>query len=182
MAFTPEVLRRRARRAYELGRLRLAVPWAILAGTVGLLATSVTGTGAFGVCLAMFAAGMTAFSVWYGRHLGRGVWPGIWMGGLAVLLALVALTCVGRGATSFLECRLPCLVAGILIAAGALYRTRRGAAPRETLLTLVGTVAIGTPLAMIGCAGVGLGGVLALAVGLSLGSTPVIASALRASR
>jgi hypothetical protein len=180
MAFTPDLFRRRARRAYELGRLRLSLPWAALAGTLGLLATAATDTGLAGVCLAVLAAATTATCVWYGGHVGRGVWPGLWVGGLALMLTLVAWACVGGGATSFLQCRVPCVVAGMLIAGGAMYHSQREVAPREALLTLLGTAAIATPLALIGCVGLGLGGMAALAAGFALGSMPAILRAVRA--
>jgi hypothetical protein len=181
MAFTPEVFRRRARRAYELGRLRLSLPWAVLTGSVGLLGTLVTGGVVFGVTMSLVACAAAITCVWYGRHVGRGVWPGIWVGSVAMLLALVAWVCVGRGGNSFFECRLPCVLAGLIVTGGAVYHRRRGAAPREALLTLVGTVAIATPLALIACHGVGVGGVVGLVAGLALGSAPVFLRALRAN-
>ena len=181
MAFTPDVFRIRARRAYELGRLRLSLPWAVLTGTVGLLGTLIIGGGAFGVAMSLAACLAAVACVWYGRHVGRGVWPGTWVGSVAMLLALVAWVCVGRGGNSFFECRLPCVLAGLIVTGGAVYHSRRGAAPREALLTLVGTVAIATPLALIACHGVGIGGVVGLVAGLALGSAPVVLRALRAN-
>jgi hypothetical protein len=179
MAFTPEVFERRARRAYELGRLRLSIPWAILAGTIGLLGTSVTGAGWFGITLSLLAASAAVACVWYGRHLGRGVWPGVWVGSVAMGLALTAWACVDRGATGFLICELPCAAAGAIIAIGAAFHSQRAAAARETLLTLLGTVSIAAPLALIACGAVGLGGIAGLAAGLALGSTPVVIRAFR---
>jgi hypothetical protein len=181
MAFTPELLRRRARRAYEIGRLRLALPWAVAAGAVGLLGTAATSAGLFGVSMALTAALATAACVWYGRHPGRGVWPGIWVGSLAMLLALFAWVCEARGSSGFLQCQLPCLVAGIVITAGATYHAQHGATPRQSLATLLATVSIATPLALIVCVGVGFGGLLGLAGGLAVGSGPLVVRALRAS-
>jgi hypothetical protein len=181
MAFTPELFKRRARRAYEVGRLRLSVPWAVLAGTLGLLGTALTGGGGFGLAMSMLAAAGAVVCVWYGRHVGRGVWPGVWVGSLAMLMALFAWTCAGRGATGFLECRLPCVVAGVIIAAGAAFHVGRTAAARDALLTLLGTASIAIPLALIACRAVGIGGMVGLAVGLALGSAPAMWRVLRAS-
>jgi hypothetical protein len=182
MAFTPDQLRARARRAYELGRLRIAIPWAILTACVGLLETAVTSAGVFGIAMSLLAAVTTVGCVWYGRQVGRGVWPGIWVGSLAMMLALVAWACASRGSVGFLECRLPCVIAGILITAGAVHRSRGLDAGSGALATLLATVAIATPLALIACVGVGLGGVLGLLAGLALGGTPLVWNALRAVR
>jgi hypothetical protein len=179
MAFTPEILHRKARRSYELGRLRVAVPWAILVGSVGLLGTAVTGAGVLGIGLALFAAAAACACLWYGRQLGRGVWPGVWVGTLGLVLALVAWVCVGRGATSFFECRLPCVLAGFVIAFGGVYRGNRSASANDDLATLAGTVLIAAPLALIACIGVGVGGIAGLTAGLTFGSAPAILRALR---
>jgi hypothetical protein len=181
MAFSAEVLRRRARRAYELGRLRAAVPWAILVAAIGLLASRLVNAGGFGLAMTVAAGAAVVGCVSHGRQLGRGVWPGVWVGSAAVVIALVAWVCEGRGASSFLQCRLPCLLAGIAIGAAAVYHRARGTSAADNLITLLATAAIATPLALIVCAGVGLGGVLGLGAGLILGSLPLVVQAARAA-
>src|SRR5688500_4722469 len=107
MASTLEDLRERSRRAYELGRVRVALQWAVLVAALGLVASMAAGAGLFGLWMAAVATAAAGLCVWYGRSLGRGVWPGIWVGSLAVALALFARACAVQGATSFFECTLP---------------------------------------------------------------------------
>ncbi len=182
MAFTPEVFRHRARRAYELGRVRVAVPWSILIAAVGLLSSRLTGAGAFGVSMALLSAAIAAFCVWYGREPGRGVFPGLWVGTVAMSLALVAWVCGARGGGGFVECQLPCVLAGLLISAGAAHNARRTAGPRVVPATLLATVAIATPLTLIACVGAGVGALVGLAIGLAVGGAPAVVSLLRADR
>jgi hypothetical protein len=182
MAFTRDQFRSRARRAYELGRVRIAIPWAVLTAAVGVLETVITQAGVFGIAMSLMASFVTFGCVWYGRHAGRGVWPGLWVGSLAMMVTLVAWACASRGSVGFLECKLPCVLAGVLISVGAVHRSRAPDRRSGDFATLLAAMAIATPLAMIACFGIGLGGVLGLLAGLALGSTPLVWSALRAAR
>lgn len=178
MAFTPDELKRRARLAYEIGRLRMAAPWAVLLAAIGLLGTIVTGAGGFGFAMTAVSCLTAVMFVWHGQSLGRGVWPGAWVGGAAMILAMIAWICEAHGSTSFVECRLPCIIAGVAIGAAAVSHARRGDDPRAGLTTLLATAAIATPLALIVCAGLGTGGMVGLAAGLAVGSAPAVARAI----
>ena len=168
----------RARRAYELGRARraawTAAPTIAVAIVAGLMSPRPGGVALAGVALYATAALLH----WRGRHLARGVLPGVAAGLVPFAAAhaarLYGHVCTPEGCVS--TC-LPACLAGGLVAGAALTRMawrsgrlRASWAPACTVAALTGA---------LGCACVGFGGLMALAVGLLAGAVPL---ALRPAR
>jgi len=115
-------LKQRARRLYEVGRLRAALGWSIpaliLAALVALIVRQMSIPLAIGVALYAASVGL----LWWGRAPGRGVLPGLVFGLVPLSAAVIANfyghTCVGADCMRI--CTLTCvgggLVAGLLIA------------------------------------------------------------------
>jgi len=179
----PSDLSRRARRAYELGRLRagLRATWPLL--FIAPIALAMRGAPAAGATL-VAAAGLAALVValvWRGGALARGVALGF-LAGLPLLLvpavwmAIRSPTCaecemMGMGLAGDLwhECLLVCAGAGLV--AGALVGLRSVRTPDGARYGLSAALVAGATGAL-GCALVGLIGVLATFGGLALGALP----------
>ncbi|MDC0745452.1 hypothetical protein [Polyangium mundeleinium] len=173
----------RARRAYELGRLRStakilvylapAVALALLGGSAGIAWT--VGVGA---ALGMSAVGL----LWRGGALGRAVRPGLMAGAIPLLAPLVLRAtghCCMAGACSPLclpVCTSAGLAAGIVVGLRAVGESegRRG-------FTLSASV-IAALMGALGCMGMGLGAVGGMAVALALGSAPLAVVGMRLGR
>lgn len=168
-------LQRRARRAYEWGRLRSAVPGALHA--VGLTVLAVLlwhrvkpSTLVLGALLALLCLGLG----WWGRQWGRAVTPGLLAGLFPLLLPFVVSgaghVCYTGGCRAF--CLMTCvgggLAAGAFLSLAAL-RERQG---HGAFLLASGTVA--TLCGALSCILYGLSGVLGVVAGLALISTPVL--------
>lgn len=168
-------LQRRARRAYEWGRLRAAVPGAMPA--VGLpflvlllehrLKPSVL---LMGGVLVLVCLGLG----WWGRQWGRAVTPGLLAGLVPLLLPFVVR---GAGHVCYTGgCRVFCLMTFVVggLAAGALlsFASLRLPEGRERFILASGVVA--TLCGALSSILYGLSGVLGLVAGLALISTPVL--------
>jgi hypothetical protein len=163
---------RRARRAYESARLRRA---AVAFAPVLLLMTATALVGhRFGYTLA-FGSALFALGVgllWYGRSAKQAVLPGVAAGLVPLLFALCAKQahgCVGDHCMMF--CVPACLAGGVIagIVVGSVgVRKGRGlgfwfAASGVTLLT-----------GAMGCACVGVPGLIGLALGYAVTTVPAL--------
>ncbi|XXF76982.1 hypothetical protein P2318_28590 [Myxococcaceae bacterium GXIMD 01537] len=168
-------LERRARRAYEWGQLRAALPGALHAMgpflMVLLLAHRVRASqGALAALLVLGCLGLG----WRGRSWRRAVTAGLLAGLVPLLLPFVVSgaghVCYTGGCRAF--CLMACvgggLGAGVLLSLMAL-RVREG---RERFILASGAVAI--VCGSLGSVLYGLSGVLALVAGLALVSTPML--------
>ncbi len=184
---------RRARRAYELARVRAGVraAWPLLG--IAPMAIALRGTALVVPTLAA-AAGLgllVVVLVWRGGALARGVGLGF-IAGLPPLLA-PALWALARGSCGgecdiaamglagemWSECLLTCGVAGL--ASGALVGWRSAGVPRSGSHALSAALVAGATGAL-GCALIGLVGVLGIFIGLAVGAAPVLlARSARAS-
>jgi hypothetical protein len=160
---------RRARRAYELGRLRTKLPLAALA--VPFVALSSQACGRLAPALAggaVLALAVVACAL-RGEAWGRAVAPGLGIGATGFVLPVSALlsgVCpLGNQPTALVACALGGLVAGVFLAA----RCLRGRASRAELLA---TGSLAGLTAAIGCAAAGLGGILGMAAALALSAAP----------
>ncbi|HLV64401.1 MAG TPA: hypothetical protein VKY73_01255 [Polyangiaceae bacterium] len=163
-------LRKRARFAYELGRLRLSILGVVPVLLVVLAAASVANrpasTLAFGAATILAGGAL----LWYGREPRKAVFPGIAAG----LVPLVLSLCAGRvhtcgvngcGTLCVPACALGGVVAGLAVARVA---ARRGLGlwffiPASALCLLTGAM---------GCACLGYSGVVGLVVGFGAGLVP----------
>jgi hypothetical protein len=169
-------LQRRARRAYEWGRLRAAVPGAMHA--VGLTFTAVllehrvrASTLILGSLLVLLCLGLG----WWGRQWGRAVAPGLLAGLFPLLLPFVVSgaghVCYTGGCRAF--CLMTCVGGGLAAGAVLSLATLRANGEERTRLILT-SGAVATLCGALGCTLYGLSGVLALVAGLALVSTPVL--------
>lgn len=170
-----EALELRARRAYELGRVRLAVlaaaPVAVACGVLFLTyarrGSWILGVGGLVVALVLVAS-------WWGRELGRSVVPGVVSGAIPLALACAAQgvghVCTDDGCVSL--CVPACLVGGLV--AGALVGRFAGRAPATSGM---GAVVLAGLTGSLGCSCVGLGGVAGLLLGLFVAGVPAFALA-----
>lgn len=148
----------RALRAYEIGRVKRALPWALPAVALAALAG---GGVAVAVVLGLTLVGLR----WAGREPGRGAAPGLAIGllGFAVPVgweAWNASCCAGGGCAP--NCLAVCTAAG-LGAGVVLWRhlTRTGAS-RTTALAALGVASLTTGIGCLQLGTLGLVGVGAL--------------------
>ncbi|OJH35643.1 hypothetical protein [Cystobacter ferrugineus] len=168
-------LQRRARRAYEWGRLRSAIPGALpavgLTGMVVLLRHHMKPSLlVLGGLLTLLCLGLG----WWGRRWGRAVAPGLLAGLFPLLLPFVVSgaghVCYTGGCRAF--CLMTCVGGGLAAGAFLSLAALRLPEGRERFLLASGSVA--TLCGALGCVLYGLSGVLGLVAGLALISMPVL--------
>lgn len=172
MASETDVLKQRARRLYELGRLRGALGWSIpaliLAALVAVVVRQASIPLAVGVTLYAASVGL----LWWGRDPGRGVFPGLVFGLVPLGAALIANfhghACIG--AACFRICTMACfgggLVAGLLMARVAV----RSANPMALFL---GGASVAFLTGVMGGACMGVYPVIGMGVAIAFGLVPV---------
>jgi len=164
----------RARRAYELGRAKIALQ---AMGAAALLATAAVVLGRpvaqIGL-LAVFLLPLAGALAFRGRAAGRAVWPGLVAGGTAMLLPL-AVVVAGHawlGPDCMRFCLPACVVGGAVAGAAiALLAARQADGEREFLL---GGIAVAALAASLGCALAGSAGLLGMAMGAVVASAPIL--------
>jgi hypothetical protein len=163
-------LQRRARIAYEFGRLRLALlgvaPLVVVVAVAACVAQRPASTLAFG--LATIAVG--AIMLWFGRDAQRAVLPGVAAGLVPLVLALCANnmhSCGLEQCSTFCvpACALGGVVAGLAVASVGNQR-------RAGVWFWVSASGLALLTGAMGCACVGYSGVLGLAVGFAAGMVP----------
>ena len=162
MTSVEEMLERRARWAYEMGRLRRALLWVlpVLALVVLALAlqSSVGSSLLLGSGIALAAVGMS----WWGRDLGRAVSVGLGAGAIAAafpaLVRTCGVCCIAGGCTSW--CLIGCVGGGA--AAGMLIgRMARTASNRFAYAVAGSVLALGVGALTCQMFGtIGMGGLL----------------------
>jgi hypothetical protein len=153
-----QLLSRRARRAAEWGRLRVATritvavaPLVLLAVLIGNRAAAVT---VIGTVLLIVCIGLG----WRHADGGRAARTGLALGAIPMIVALV--TCV---------CGVGCLVAGLIAGCGSAWSAMRLAPPRRLAMwARLGLVASLTTA--LGCVGLGLGSALVIIAAMAAGS------------
>jgi hypothetical protein len=170
MDSTDAGLEQRVRRAYEIGRARWAVLGFLPALALPAIVMCVDGVSLRTVLLGlgMFALGVVL--LWLGRDRARGVLPGL----VAGLLPLVGALCAPRmhvcmAGQCMSVCLAVCAGAGLLGGAGIGFVAHR----LRASVWFIGTAsAVTLATGALGCACVGLGGVLGMAGGFALGLIP----------
>lgn len=172
------LLERRARRAYELGRVRRALlgvaPVLLIIGSAAWFGNRPTSAVWFGLTTVVGGATM----LWYGRDPQRAVLPGIAAGLIPLVAALCAShvhACGPNGCTSLCmpACTIGGALAGLVVAS---VGNRRRAGPwfwvsASTLAFLTGAM---------GCSCIGYSGVFGLGAGFSVGILPGLARRITA--
>jgi hypothetical protein len=171
-----DALARRARRAYEIGRLRAALGWMVWPIAVAALAgIAGTSTPAFAISIGVLLSIAVVLGRFRGGIAGRAIVAGMAAGSVAFVLAWIAVLacgdgCAPRGATT------ACIATGLAIGglAGFSFRLPHNARAIHVLEALLVTAACGA----LGCAFAGLGAVLGLLGGVAA-SVPVVVWRLR---
>lgn len=179
MAVPDAVLMARARRAYEWGRLRAALPLASVVVPMIALSLVVCGSGlaALGFGAALFAVLVAAS--WRGQSYGRGARAGLLAGLVPFTLPIaqggVSLCVSGVGVASTAVCVAGGTLGGLAIA--AVVRRREGATAQS--LSFLAALVVAGLAGSLGCLMLGVVGVLAMGAGLVLGATPALVVAAR---
>jgi hypothetical protein len=171
-------LEARARRAYELGRLRAALRLAPLvlaaAGAAIVCGRPLPMTCALAVALLLLSVGLA----YAGGSAGRAVYPGLLAGAAPLaaplLMATVGHACFGPACASL---GLPACILGGSLAGVVIARTT---ARRDADLPFVlGALAVAALTGALGCTIAGAAGVLGMLAGVVVGGAPVLAAARR---
>jgi hypothetical protein len=174
---TTDLLAARARRAYELGRLRQALrlaPAALFAAGLALACGRPAGLScALGAALLLAVVGLS----FRGQSAGRGVVPGLLAGVMPLALPLATRTlgfaCFGHSCAAL--CLPACVAGGAAAGALVAWFAARERAGEASFIVAAATVA-----ALAGCLGctlAGVAGVLGLLAGTVLGGAPVLLAA-----
>jgi hypothetical protein len=160
-----ERLTKRARRAYELGRIRRAL-WVIaFIAPIGALCVLLSPRKGECLCLLVVLLAFVIGMRWHGRRAGGNASVGLIAGALplaaGILLALEPSICGGPGC--ILGASLVALVAGVWIA----WRLRHESESLDGYLAVAGIAVLS---ASVGCIALGLIGVLGVVIGIALGS------------
>ena len=173
MAPIEALLELRARRAYELGRLRWSLRFApaVMAAAAAAVAAGrpAAVSCAFGAALLPLVVALA----YAGGSVGRAVVPGLESGAAALAMPLLVGT-LGRacfGPACMFLCLPACVVGGAL--AGAFIARRAAREEREPGFVLAALAVAGLTGAM-GCTMAGLAGVGGMLAGVVLGGAPVL--------
>ncbi|HTO97545.1 MAG TPA: hypothetical protein VMK66_10920, partial [Myxococcales bacterium] len=178
MAATELALEARARRAYELGRLRWALRSAPLALAAGAAALACGRPLALTCGLTFALLVLSTALAFAGGPAGRAVGPGLAAGFLALAMPLLMATlghaCFGP------ECMrygLPiCMAGGAL---GGLVIARSALRAQPALRFVAAAAAVGALTGALGCTIAGAAGVLGMLAGAVLAGAPLLAAARR---
>lgn len=176
-------LRADVRRAYERGRLRMALRAAALAAPMIVLSLAAGQTPIMSSLVGAALAALATYLRWRGQAWGRAVVPGLLAGSAPLALPLLLRSsghcfiggacCIGGACWS--GCLIGCVLGGVLagvtigIAAAAEHRQRGAFLLSATLLASITGV--------LGCAIVGTAGIAGMAVAVVVSSLPVAALA-----
>jgi len=167
----------RARRAYELGRAKVASKAMGAAAVLALAAVTLGRSPAQIAFLAVLLVPLVGALAFRGRAAGRAVWPGLLAGGVAMLLPLGVV--MGGDAWVGIDCMrfcVPaCVVGGALTGAAiASLAARQDSGESEFLL---GGIAVAALTASLGCGLAGGAGLVGMAIGAVVGGAPVLVAA-----
>jgi hypothetical protein len=156
----------RAERAYERGRFLAGLRAAAFVIPLMLVSFGCCGRPSVSVFIAAALAVLVTVLVWRGGALARGVAPGYAAGILPLAVPLVALPIFERSGLAGVVPLAACVAGGIASGAIVAFYASREEDDKPGFVLSCGSVA--TLAGSLGCVIVGLGGVLAMAVGLVL--------------
>jgi hypothetical protein len=168
---------RRARRAYELGRLRSALRVALYVAPMTALSLIECPRPDCNVIVGLALIAVTAGLLWRGQAYGRAVFAGLLAGSVPLLAPMLVRTgghcCIGGACWAI--CMEVCIgggfLAGTIVGVRALsQRTSRGA-------FFAAAVAVAALAGSLGCVIGGVVGVIGMAAGMIVGSTPLVLGA-----
>ena len=166
------LLRGKAKRAYEWGRLRRAlggsIPTLLVAGMVAALVREISWPLVIGMALYVAAV----LLLWFGRSPGRSVLPGVVYGLLpltgGVIAKLHGHVCLGLSCYS--TCLLYCVGGGIVAGVLVGRLASRSDSPLAVFFSAAATALL---TGAIGSSCVGVHGIIGMAAGIGLGAVPV---------
>jgi hypothetical protein len=167
------LLRRRARRTYEVARLRRAFLGAWPVPLAALLGLRLGCSHAHVLALAAPLLLLSMALLWVGKEYGRGVWPGLGAGIAPLVLPGLTLDCAAGCSPGALHwCQVSCIAGGVLAGLAVGWRAAR----LEAGSLRFGVVAAGIALltGAIGCLLGGAVGVVGMVLGFALGAVPAL--------
>lgn len=177
-----DALARRAQRTAEWSRARMACRIAVVVAALALVPFAGGAEPAVCACLGIALFVAAALLRWRHQVGVEAVRDGLLLGAVPLVAALFlrgcGVDCASFG--TFGEAELACVVAGAVAGLGVTWRALQAPAPRgrRWLLTLL----VASMTAALGCAGLGVGGVLAAVIALPLvAGVAWIPAALRAA-
>ena len=178
MAASEFALEARARRSYELGRLRWALRSAPLVLAAGTAAVACGRPFALTCILTFALLGLTVAFSFRGGSASRAVTPGLAAGSLALAMPLLMATlghaCFGPAC---LKLGLPACIFGGALAGLVIARSAVRAHPGIGFLAAA--VAVGALAGSLGCTMAGAAGVFGMLAGAVLAGAPVLVVARR---
>jgi len=165
------LLRSKAKRAYEWGRLRHAlagsIPTLLVAGMVAALVREVS----WPLVLGLLLYGASVLLLWFGRSPGKSVLPGVVYGLLplsgGVIARLHGHVCLGMSCYS--TCLLYCVGGGVLAGLLVARLASRSDSPLAVFCSAAATALL---TGAIGSSCVGVHGIIGMAAGIGLGALP----------
>lgn len=181
MAIDTIQLRIKARRVYELSRLRqalaLSIPVLLVGGMVAALVHEVSLPLVLGLVLYLVSVAL----LWWGRSPGRSVLPGIVYGLLPLTGAVIAKLHhhVCMGLLCYSTCLLYCLGGGVITGLLVARLALKSATPTAVFLSAAATALLTGAIAG-SC--VGVHGIVGMAVGIGIGAVPLAVKSMTRHR
>ncbi|HEU0105317.1 MAG TPA: hypothetical protein VFT38_04055 [Vicinamibacteria bacterium] len=172
MAAPEAVLLGRARRAYEVGRLRASLPTVALVAPMVGLSILLCGRYAASACSGVALAAVLAAAAWRGQQFARGARAGL-VAGLGPLLLPLAL-CLHLCAGGVCLLAPSICVAGGLLGGVAVGVRARGRADGSSAGYLAVALSVTALTGCMGCLIAGVSGVLGMAAGMAAGAAPAL--------
>lgn len=164
-----EQLKRGGLRAYEIGRLGVAARAAWVLIPIAIVCALETGAGETCICIAVPLLAASTFLRWRDRGGAEAVRNGLLAGALPLIAGLIvarfAPSCANAPFISL--CTAVCLGLGVPSGVWLGARLAKGTASASTWLTASGIAVLA---ASLGCAQLGLAGLVGIAVGLFVGA------------
>jgi len=163
----------RARRAYDIGRAKVASKAMVAAAALAAAAVALGRSPGQIALLALFLLPLAGVLAFRGRAGGRAVWPGLVAGGTAMLLPLgvVAAGDAWLGVDCMRFCLPACVVGGAL--AGAAIASLAAAEQDGEGEFLLAGISLAAITASLGCGLAGSAGLAGMAIGALVAGTPV---------
>lgn len=165
-----ELLERKARRAYELGRLRRSARVLFVLAPIlvisALVCSNLPLLAVFGTLLSI----SSVLFLWRGEIFGEGARMGLLAGSIAFAVP-TAFHVFGLCCKYDLEIA-TCIAAGII--AGVFITLKASRIGRQSVPFLISAGIVSTLTASLGCLAIGIGGALALSVGVLLITVPAL--------
>jgi hypothetical protein len=168
-------LRKRAKRSYEVGRLRAASRIGIFIVPAAAACMALGGAAEASFCAAVLLAMLATTLRWRSAAAGYFAGVGFRAGLVPMALGLVALQLLpeasGRWQLALTAC---CFAGGAIAGVVGGLRAAEADAGLSTRASAAATLAVATLTAMVGCAGLGVGAVIGVTTGIVMGGVVAV--------